>query len=98
MLTRIKSVKLCLADLEEIEKELSSMITEKSPALLIIEAQRYFEAISDLELAEKAELVLNKLCKTGGQSFTMTVPPSIYDTDMILSELIERFKKLITKK
>lgn len=52
------------------------------------------EAIPDLELAEKAQSALRKLCSTGGQSFTMTVPPRLDDTDMILSEVIKRFKLL----
>ena len=40
---------------------------------------------------EMAKEVLSKLCSTGGQSFIMTVPPRIDDTDIILSELIKRF-------
>ncbi len=52
------------------------------------------EAIPNFELAEIAQKALNKLCSTGGQSFTMTVPPRIDDTDIILSEVIKRFELL----
>lgn len=52
------------------------------------------EAIPNLELAEMADKALDKLCSTGGQSFTMTVPPRLDDTDVILSEVIKRFKIL----
>jgi hypothetical protein len=51
-------------------------------------------AIPDQQLAEMAKSALSKLCSTGGRSFTMTVPPRIDDTDMILSELIKRFELL----
>ncbi len=49
-------------------------------------------AISDNKLAEMAHRALSKLCDTGGRSFTMTVPPRIDDTDMVIAELIKRFK------
>lgn len=52
------------------------------------------EAIPNLELVEMAQKALVKLCSTGGQSFIMTVPPRLDDTDMVLSELIKRFESL----
>lgn len=52
------------------------------------------EDIPNLELAEKAQSALSKLRSTGGRSFTMTVPPRLDDTDMILSEVIKRFELL----
>ena len=52
------------------------------------------EAIPNLELAEKAQSALSKLCSTGGQIFTMTVPPRLDDTDIILLEVIKRFELL----
>lgn len=58
------------------------------------EFQRKVEAISDQELAEMARKELNKLCSTGGQSFTMTNPPRVDDTDIILLEVIKRFEVL----
>jgi uncharacterized membrane protein (UPF0182 family) len=48
--------------------------------------------ITDQDLAEKASEMLNKLCHTHGKSFTMSVPVSPNDTDMIFVELIRRFK------
>lgn len=58
------------------------------------ELQEKVKAIPDQELAEMARKELSKLCSTGGQSFTMTVPPRVDDTDIILSEVIKRFEVL----
>lgn len=58
------------------------------------EFQEKVKAIPDQELAEMAQKAIGKLCSTGGQSFTMTVPPRIDDTDIILSEVIKRFEVL----
>ena len=58
------------------------------------EFQQKIEAIPNLELAKKAQYVLGKLCDSGGRSFTMTVPPRLDDTDMILSEVIKRLELL----
>lgn len=58
------------------------------------EFQSKLEAIPNLELAEMAQKALSKLCSTGGKSFTMTVPPRLDDTDMVLSEVIRRFELL----
>ena len=52
------------------------------------------EAIPNLELAKMADSTLSKLCETGGRSFTMTVPPRLDDTDIVLSEVIKRFELL----
>ena len=52
------------------------------------------EDMPDAELAELARKEVSKLCSTGGRSLTMTVPPRVEDTDMLLCELIRRFKKL----
>jgi len=59
------------------------------------EFQAKLQAIPDSELAKKADVALSKLCKDGARSFTMTVPPRIDDTDMIFSEVIRRFQKVI---
>lgn len=53
------------------------------------------KAISNSELAEMAQTALKNLCRSGGRSFTMTIPPRIDDTDMVLSELITRFEALL---
>ena len=53
--------------------------------------------ITDVDLIEKAHTVLSELCKTGARSFTMTVPPSINDTDMIFGEVIRRFQQLVKR-
>ncbi len=51
--------------------------------------------MSNKELIERATEELSKLCKTGGKSFTMCVPVRVTDTDMIISELIKRYKNKI---
>lgn len=48
--------------------------------------------MSDKELVELARNEVSKLCKTGGRSLTMCVPPMVTDTDMILYEVIRRFE------
>lgn len=53
------------------------------------------KAIPNKELAAMAHWHLETLCNTGGHSFTMTVPPRIDDTDIVLSELITRFEALL---
>ena len=49
-------------------------------------------SMSDDELIERANNHQDKLCKTYGKSFTMSIPVSVQDTDMIFSELIKRYK------
>lgn len=49
---------------------------------------------SNQDLANMAQEALSKLCKTGGRSLTMSVPPRVSDTDMLLCEIINRFKTL----
>lgn len=49
-------------------------------------------AIPDAELAEKCDRELSDLCKTRGDSFLMSIPPGVNDTDILFSELIKRFK------
>lgn len=49
-------------------------------------------AIPDDELAERVDAGLKELCKTGGRSFTMSVPVLTTDTDVLIAELLRRFK------
>jgi hypothetical protein len=56
------------------------------------EFKTQLESMPDLELADKAQSALSKLCATGAKSFTMSVPPRLDDTDMLFSELIRRIK------
>ena len=51
--------------------------------------------MSDKELISRAEVEINELCRTGCKTFLMSVPPKITDSDMIISELIRRFKNNI---
>lgn len=44
------------------------------------------------ELYNLVQEQLSKLCKTGGKSLTMSVPPRVDDFDMLVSELLKRFK------
>jgi len=50
--------------------------------------------MSDEELANLVQEEISVLCKTGGRSIKMCVPPSIKDTDMLICELIRRFRLL----
>lgn len=59
------------------EKEFSNRRTEMDDKILI-------------RLCEKA---ISDLSKTNGHSFRMCIPPMVTDTDMILSELVKRFKE-----
>ena len=52
------------------------------------------ESIPNIELAEKSQSILSKLCARGGSGFTMSVPPKLSDDDIILSEVIRRFKAM----
>ncbi len=49
--------------------------------------------MSDKELIDLVEKAIYKMCETGGRSFVMCVPPCLNDLDMLLSELLRRYKK-----
>lgn len=49
--------------------------------------------MSNEELIALAEKEVGELAKTYGKSHKMTIPPMITDTDMVLTELIRRFKE-----
>jgi len=51
-------------------------------------------AMSDERLIELASNQVSELARTGGKSHTMHVPPMVEDTDLLLTELIRRFKAL----
>jgi hypothetical protein len=53
--------------------------------------------MSDETLISLVENEISKLCKTGGKSFKMCVPVMPEDTDMLLSELVKRYKKTLEK-
>lgn len=48
--------------------------------------------ITDEVLIEKSREILNDWCN-GGKNFTMSIPPTKNCPDLLISELIERFKK-----
>lgn len=50
--------------------------------------------MTDKELHALVSEELSKLCKTGGRSITMCVPPMVTDTDMLIGELLNRFKRI----
>ena len=50
-------------------------------------------ALSNEELYNLMREELSKLCNTGGRSFRMTVPVQVKDTDMLISEMLKRFKE-----
>lgn len=50
--------------------------------------------LSDAELTDKVAEWANKLCKTGGKAWTLQVPVNFNeDPDMLIVELIKRFKE-----
>jgi hypothetical protein len=51
--------------------------------------------MSNEELISLAKEEISILCKTGGKSIKMSVPPSVKDTDMLICELIKRFSILV---
>ena len=57
-----------------------------------IEKQR---KMSNEDLIEQCKNQIRQLARTGGRSHTMSVPPKITDTDMILSETVRRFERLL---
>lgn len=56
------------------------------------ELQHQLESMPDKELAQIAREHLNELCRTGGRSFIMHVPPRVEDVDLIFAQLIKRFE------
>lgn len=50
--------------------------------------------MSDIELINLCQKEVGELASTYGKSHRMTIPPMVTDTDMLLSELIKRFKML----
>ena len=50
--------------------------------------------MSDSELIDLCQKEVGELATTYGKSHRMTIPPMVTDTDMLLSELIKRFKML----
>lgn len=57
--------------------------------------EKQLSEIKDYELVQKCRNQVRELAKTGGRSHRMTVPVHRDDTDIILSELIDRFEKTI---
>lgn len=51
--------------------------------------------MKDEDLLKLIEDKLRLLCKTGGKSLTMTVPPRTDDFDMLICELIKRYKNIL---
>ncbi len=49
-------------------------------------------AMSNETLAEEVRKAISSLCKNPTK-FTMSIPPSIYDYDMLFTEMLDRFRK-----
>lgn len=52
--------------------------------------------MSDADLIANVEKQISDLCRTGAKTFRMSVPPRVDDTDMLLCELVKRFKSILT--
>lgn len=70
---------------------ISDVTRSCSPEDLFREKQ---QAITNKELADLVCEETTKMCRTGGKSFTMRVPANVKDTDMLISELVRRFRVL----
>ena len=57
------------------------------------EFNKKLSSITDSDLYDLVDKELSKMCKSGGRSFRMCVPAQITDTDILISELLRRFKK-----
>ena len=64
----------------------------KTPDELFREKQA---SMSDEDLLKLCHEQVSKMCKSGGASFRMSIPPSVNDTDMALSELFRRYEQSI---
>lgn len=53
------------------------------------------QSMPDNKLIDLCEKEVRELCKTRGESITMCVPPMVTDTDMVLYELIRRYKEIM---
>jgi len=53
------------------------------------------EGMSNDSLIKEVERQITELARTGGKSYRMCVPPMPEDTDMILSELVRRYKRAL---
>ena len=51
--------------------------------------------MSNKTLIKLVEKQISELARTGGRSHKMCVPPMPEDTDMLFSEMVKRFEKLI---
>jgi hypothetical protein len=51
--------------------------------------------MSNETLIKEVERQITELARTGGKSHRMCVPPMPEDTDMILSELVRRYKRAL---
>jgi len=55
--------------------------------------------MTNAELADKVEYWLEELLKSGGKAWRLCVPPQeTHDPDIILTEVVERLRKLDNQK
>ena len=60
--------------------------------MTVEELRKFQSEMPDDVLIKKVEHQISELAKTGGKSHIMCVPVEITDTDMILYEMVRRFK------
>lgn len=52
--------------------------------------------LNNTELVEKAQEWVSKLCKTGGQAWSLRIPVDLkHDPDVVISELANRYKEAL---
>lgn len=52
--------------------------------------------MSDKELIELVAKEISDMCRTGCKTFTMSVPPRVKDSDMLLCEMLRRFTEKVS--
>ena len=61
------------------------------------ELNKQLATIPNQELHEQCRDLLSNICMEGMKAFTMSIPPMVDDSDMLLGELINRFEAQITR-
>ncbi len=75
--------------------ELEAKIMIMPPPTRYEEFENKRANVSNEQLIKLAKYHLSQLCKTGGKSFSITVPPQIDDIDIVFTDIINRFEGAI---
>ena len=54
--------------------------------------------LTDQELINKIDSINGALCKSGGKSWCLSVPPDVNnDPDLLIAEMVKRFERMVKK-